>query len=87
MNNFFMKILAKTPKIGSMARIALEVKFIPFFKITDIMVDTLKFTSESKVWNNFCAGCSFKEMPRHLSPNLYSGRAKGQVWGDLVDDH
>ena len=31
MNNFFMKILAKTPKIGSMARMALEVKFIPFF--------------------------------------------------------
>ena len=48
------------------------------------MVDTLKFTSKSKVWNNFCAGCSIKEIPRHLSPDLYSGRAKGQVWGILL---
>ena len=83
MNTFFMKILAKNPKFGSMARWHLRQGSLCSSTITDIMVDTLKFTSKGKVWNNFCAGCSIK-MPRHLSPDLYSGRAKGQVWGMLL---
>jgi hypothetical protein len=68
-----MKILAKPPKFGNMAGWHLRPSSFRSSTITDIMVDTLKFTSKSKVWNNFCAGCSIKEMPRHLSPDLYSG--------------
>ena len=84
MNTFFMKILAKNPKFGSMARWHLRQGSFCSSTITDIMVDTLKFTRKSKVWNNFCAGCYVKDRPRHLSLDLYSGRAKGQVLGTLL---
>ena len=77
MNNFFMKILAKLPKIGSMARMTLKLSSFHSPTITVIMVDTFKFTSKSKVWNSSYAGCSIKERPKHHSHNLYSGHAKG----------
>ena len=71
MNTSFMKIFAKNPKFGNKAGWHPRTSAFRSSTITDIMVDTLKFTSESKVWNNFCAGCSINEMPRHLSSNLY----------------
>ena len=70
--NTFMKFFAKTPKFGNKAGWHPRPSAFRSSTITDIMVDTLKFTSEGKVWNNFCEGCSIKEMSRHHSPDLYS---------------
>ena len=84
MNTFSMKILSKIPKFGNMTGCHLKPRSFCSSTIKDIMVDTLKFTSKSKVWNDFCVGCSIRKMPRHLSPDLYPGRAKGQVWGILL---
>ena len=83
MKNFFEKILAKTPKFDNMAGWHLRPRSFRSPTVINIMVDTHKFTSRGKLWNNFCAGCSIK-MPRHLSPDLHSGRVKGQVWGILL---
>ena len=52
--------------------------------MTGWLLFTSKFTSKSKVWNNFCVGYSIRKLSAHLSPDLYSGRAKGQVWGILL---
>ena len=84
MNTFFVKILEKTPQVWQHAGWHLRPSSFRSSTITDIMVDTLKFTSKSKVWNNFCAGYSIRKLPLHLSPDRYSGRAKGQVWGILL---
>ena len=73
MNISFMKIFAKNPKFGNKAGWHPRTSAFRSSTITDIMVDTVKFTSKSKVWNNFCAGCSVKDRPRHLSLDLYSG--------------
>ena len=54
------------PKACSMVRMALESNSFRSSTITDIMVDTFKFTNEGKVWNSFCVGCFIKEMPRTL---------------------
>ena len=83
MKFFFMKIFEKISKFGNMAGWQLRPSSFRSSTIADIMVDTLKFTSKSKVWNGFCVGF-IKKMSRHLSPDLYSGRAKGQVWGILL---
>ena len=84
MNNFFIKILSKTLKVGSLVRMAHESSSFRSSTITDIMVDTFKFTSKSKLRINFCAGYSIRKLPLHLSPDLYLRRAKGQVWGILL---
>ena len=78
------KILSKIPKSGNMIGWHLKPRSFRSSTTIGIMVDTLKFTSEGKVWNDFCVGCLIRKMPRHLSPGLYSGRAKGQVWGILL---
>ena len=81
---FFAKILSKIPKTGSMTGWHLKPRSFHSSTTQDIMVDTFKFTSKSKVWNNFYAGYSIRKLPAHLSPDLYSGRAKGQVCGILL---
>ena len=87
MNTFCIKILSKIPMFGNMTRGHLKPRSFRSSTTQDIMVDTFKFTSKSKVRNNFCAGCSIRKMPRHLSPDLYSGTSKGPSVGDLVDGH
>ena len=82
MNNLII-IFFKIPKVWQHDRMTLEAKITPFFN-KDIMIDTFKFTSKSKIWNNFCAGYSIRKLSAHLSPDLYLGRAKGQVWGILL---
>ena len=79
--NFVMKIPAKIPKFGNMAGWHLKPRSFHSTTTQDIMIDTFKFTSKSKIWNNFCAGYSIRKISPHLSPDLYSGRAKGQAWG------
>ena len=82
--SFSAKILSKIPKSGSMTGWRLKPRLFRSSTTQDIMVDTFKFTSKSKVWNKFCAGYSIRKLPLYLSPDLYSGRAKGQVWGILL---
>ena len=73
------KFFQKFPKSGSMTGWHLKPRSFHSSTTQDIMVDTFKFTSKSKVWNNFCAGYSIRKLPLHLSPDLYSGRAKDHI--------
>ena len=84
MNKFlYENSCKKTPTVATWQGWHLRPSSFRSSTITDIKVDTLKFTSKGKVWNNFCAGCSIREMPKYLSPDLYSG-PKGQVWGIML---
>ena len=80
----FSKKNSKILKSGNMIGWHLKPRSSCSSTTQDIMIDTFKFTSKSKIWNNFCVGYSIRKLSAHLSPDLYSRRAKGQVWGILL---
>ena len=84
MDIFFCENSFKIPKSGNMTGWHLKPRSFRSSTTRDIMVDTFKFTSKSKLRINFCAGYSIRKLPLHLTPDLYSERGKGQVWGILL---
>ena len=87
MNNFII-IFFKISKYGNMIGWHLKPRSSCSSTTQDIMIDTFKFTSKSKIWNNFCVGYSIRKLSAHLSPDLYSGRERakcgGSCWRSLT---
>ena len=82
--NIFLEKFFKNSQVWQHDRMTLKAKIIPFFNNSRYYDRHIQVHKQEQGINNFCAGYSIKKLLAHLNPDLYSGRAKGHVWGILL---